>query len=346
MKLLIAFLLITYVYSQTFSAGSDAIANTGEFKFRKIGKYWASIAGLYSSVAVDAAGSSTSGSVNASVILMGVHVGVPLTGNVHAPFNWMATIKGSGTYSVDASLLTSLTADVGASLIATAFSHIDERKSDGTLVRRVNLRDIFFTGTAGDNGKLTFASFKSTSIFPPSQKVEIHYFVAEELGEVTFEGVTTVASPKTLESFIIISDWKYASNDNHLVLVSGVATGSLTGTASLTARSTLSSGSGENKVYAYFSDEARIDGKTRKVVVTTKNAANVSISVDNSIIQAKLDAFYKGSITYQIVESSFSSQPGSQKIVYDPALGSGEPMQNGVSKVVFFAVAYLIALLI
>jgi hypothetical protein len=281
---------------------------------------------------------------------MGVHIGVPQSATACSPFNWMVNVKGTATYTLDANLLGSLTGDVGATLIATAFSHIEERKPDDSLVRRVYLKDLIFTGSAGENGKLTYASFKSTKLldilFPATEKVEIHYFVSEEVGEVTFEGVTTVTSPKTLESFVIISEWKYASNSNHLVLVTGVATGSLTATGTLSSvRSTLSSGVGESKVYAYFADEARMDGKTKKVFVKSYNA-NYTAAIDNGVIQGKLDAFYKGSLTAQFVESSFKEQPGSQKIVYDPTLGSGAAMENGVSKVVFFAVAYLLALLI
>jgi len=298
------------------------------------------VAGLYSSVAVDASGTNTSGTISANALYMGVHVGFPFI-NEHSPFNWVASVKGSASFSVGANLLTSLTGD--ATLITTAFSHIHEKKPDGTIVRTVYLKKLAYTGSAGDNGKLTFASFKSAST---TDHVEIHYFVSEVLGEVTFEGVTTVASPKTLESFIIISDWSYASSSNYLVLVSGVATGSLavTATGSL-SRSSVSSGEGENKVYAYFSDEAVMDGKTLKVIVTRKESTT-SVVVDNSVVQGKLDLFYKGGVSAQIVESSFEKQPGSKKIVYDPTLGAGTAMQNGVSKVVFFAVAYILALLI
>jgi len=339
MKLFIALLLVSYVYSLTFTAGSDSIANAGDFKYRKIDKYFSGLIGFYSSVAVDGSGNNVSGSATANVLLMGVHV----TPYVHAPFNWVASIKGTATYSIS-SLDSSLTANVGASLIITAFSHIDERKPDGTLVRRRLLKDMLFTASAGADGKLSYASYKSTGFFP-TEKVEIHYFVAEELGEVTFEGVTTVASPKTLESFIIISEWQYAKPENYLVLVSGVATGSLTGTATLSARSTLSSGEGENKVYAYFSDEAQMDGKNKKVVIR-QTTVDVTVAVNNTAIQAKLSAVYNGVYTAQVVESSFQNQPGANKIVYDPTAGAGAVMQNGVSKVVFFAVAYILALLI
>jgi len=342
--------LVSCVYSATtFSSGSDSVANAKDFSYRKIDKYFngstGGFLGYYSSVAVDGSGSSTAGTITANVVLMGVHIGYL----VHPPLNWVGSIKGSATYSVNASLESSLTGSVGASLIITAFSHIVEKTPAGAEFRRVNLKDLLFTGTAGSDGKLSYASFKSTPLIPfftPTEKVEIHYFVAEELGEVTFEGVTAIASPKTLESFIVISEWKYDKPENYLELVSGVATGTLSGTGTLTGtRSTLSSGVGENKVYAYFAEEAQIDGKTRKVVVKQTDI-DVSVALNNQVFQAKLNAVYNGAYTAKLVYSSFQSQPGASKIIYDPTAGAGAAMQNGVSKVVFFAVAYVLALLI
>jgi len=84
------------------------------------------VAGLYSSVAVDASGTNTSGTISANALYMGVHVGFPFI-NEHSPFNWVASVKGSASFSVGANLLTSLTGD--ATLITTAFSHIHEKKT-------------------------------------------------------------------------------------------------------------------------------------------------------------------------------------------------------------------------
>jgi len=357
MKILIALLLISYVFAAsdlTFRSGAKAVANSGEFSVRKVDAIAVPFLGLYSSVDVSGqATSNTSGTLKGGLILCGASF-VP----TQVPITFMATFRASLNVSFDANII-NFDATASANLIVTAYSHIEERSPSGTVVRTVVLKNLLFETTSGSNAEpgknatLYYIKFTAKGLpilyaLKTGEELEFSFLVSTELGTVPFGNLETVVTPRTFESVITITGWDYKDNSNHLVLITGAGTGSISGDVSGSAQASIVSGTGDDRVYAFFSEEAEIDGKLKDGVVIKKTATGtVSGAIDNVAFTSKLTGKFAGQASAQIVEIDFIKYPGADKIIYDPTLGAGNPIQpSSSSSLIVCALLAVVALLL
>jgi len=86
--------------------------------------------------------------------------------------------------------------------------------------------------------------------------------------------------------------------------------------------------------------------RKKKVTVTKTKTTDLSIVVDDVSINATATSAYNGMVQGSVVEIEFP--PGSQKIIYDPSIGSGQPLKpidDSAMTVAFCAVLLFIVLL-
>jgi len=88
------------------------------------------------------------------------------------------------------------------------------------------------------------------------------------------------------------------------------------------------SGGGPYRVYTAFSQSAYIDGYMMPVKVNYNFTQDITSIIDDIQTTTLLTGSYSGTASGSIVEVSFL--PGSGMIVYDPTVGSGNPVQNPV----------------
>jgi len=246
---------------------------------------------------------------------------------------------------------TSYNLTAAGGFVLTSYNRIEERNPSGAVVRYVLLRNLRWSVTAGNStgGYLHYITMTGANplinlpnTLNQGESIAMTFIIAEVLGEVSFGSVKTIVHPKALESVLEINDWNYVNNANHLVFVCGVATGAAIGASAGTV--TVSSGSGNNQVYAHFDGNVDISGSKRSAKVTAVKTADFNLVTDDVDIRASADAVYHGQFNLQVVEIAFP--PGATKITYDPQIGSGTPIVDSAQTNILFVLLLAIIVLL
>jgi len=217
--------------------------------------------------------------------------------------------------------------------ILTGYNRLEERTPDGTPVRNVTFKELKWDVTAGNNSarNLHYVTLKGKNpgifgfekkVLEQGEDVSFTFLVAEVLGKVTFGSVYTFVTPKSMESILEVNNWSYKNKANNLVFIGGVATGAAVGDS--VGSVTFASGSGDNQVYAHFSGSADYNGKAKTVTVTKSVEKDWGLVTDDVTIQGQVKATYNSSFALSRFEVAFKA--GEAAILYDPAIGSGQPL--------------------
>jgi len=237
-------------------------------------------------------------------------------------------------YNGTASLLPNGTLDFSASAasIGGAFLGISEVDASGAIVTNMS-----FIGTAGLLGNLVWArvenslalgasaglnwvTYQGTMSSQANLAINVTFLTTDRVGVVNV--ASTVVNPRSLESFVSIKGWTYASTSNHLVLRTAVVTGSgsLDGSGRL-----LSTGTGVNKVYASFAASAVVSGNSATVTVTGSATADFGIlGAAGAAIQNAVTAKYGAQASLHVFETAFPA--GALDVVWDPTWGQGDQL--------------------
>jgi len=278
------FCLLALTFATTSVSFSGNVTNVngvdlGEFKYRAT-TVWAipitfpllgsfTVAG-YASLGLSGSGTNQTGTITGDLIIGAIKF---VTNTV--PVSFMSYLDASVTASksinsVSGMDVTSFNYQGSSGYILTSYVRIEERDPSANVVRTVALRDLVWTVATGNStsgsttgARLYYITLDASNVIfkntiQSGESVTFTFLISEALGEVTFGSVTVPVTPKTLESIVEISNWKYVSPSNNLVLVSGVATGSATGSSAGTV--TFASGSGDDQVYADFSKHVDVSG--------------------------------------------------------------------------------------
>jgi len=174
------------------------------------------------------------------------------------------------------------------------------------------------------------------------EKIAFNFFISKTLGTVEFGTVRAVVTPKSLESVISISGWKYKDIKNHLELVFGSCAGALAvgGTATSTSN-VLTSGSGDDQVYVYYAEDAQINGKRGLVTVSHESVTDFKTIVDDVETQLKLTTAFKGVVAAKLTKVAFDA--GASNIIYDPGMGNGPVPQvdSGASLIISLVILFV-----
>jgi hypothetical protein len=354
-SLFIGLLLINLVASATFTLSANkTVKNSDSFSYRAATIFTYDLAadlgtvGAFVSASVDAQGSGGTGSVNANVI-----VGAVRFVTSKNPVSYLGFAHGMVVAATQAGV-TNFNYSATAGFILNSALRLDERDASGATIRSINFKGLQWDVTKGQDASETlyYLTVKGKNflgipslVLKDGESVEFSFFISKTLGVVKFQSVEAVVTPKSLESVISITGWKYVSQDNHLVLVFGSVAGGL-GVSGSGSASVISAGTGDNQVYISYSNEADIAGTKHAVVVTHKDEADFKVVVDDAEIQIAVQRAVVAGLAAKITEVAFPA--GSNQIIYDPAVGSGPvPVveNSGASAIIISLLVLVFALL-
>lgn len=247
---------------------------------------------------------------------------------------WDATVNfGAGTD------WTKVDVDAAAGFIANSYVALLEKDPQGNIVGGSSLQQQLF-GLSYDlveegsnvNG-LKWISFKGSSSQNP-WTITITYVLSDVVGVIDYGDA--IVGPKSLESIISIENWQYKNKDNTLSLVIGVASGDISTEGNLI----ISNPNTDNQVYFRAATEAKIDGTSKSVTVKYDSTTNYTQFFGDANILTQLQGVTKGSYTLKVATVTFPA--GSNKIVYDPTVGAGEPVKNNSSSSVACSIATIL----
>jgi len=353
----LSFAVTTVTFSGNVTESETGVKHA-EFKYRTtsvwtlpidLGILGSYTLAAYVSAEVSATGTNTSGQINGDLIVGAIKffsgkVPVSYIGYVAAQFNAVRTIDAVANTDV-----TTFNYTAAGGFVLTTYNKLIERNPSGANVREIALRNLKWNVANGSSvdGYLHYITLTASNPFlqtllKAGESVSMTFLISEVLGEVTFGSVTTVVTPKSLESILEVNGWNYLSASNNLVFVCGVATGAAVGAS--TGIVTLSSGSGNNQVYAHFDGRVDVSGSRKSAKVTATKTTDFTLITDDVDIQASYDAVYHGAFNMAVVEVAFPA--GAAKITYDPAIGSGTPIVNSAQTNFLFALLLAVIVLL
>jgi hypothetical protein len=215
------------------------------------------------------------------------------------------------------------TVDQSSSFIASSWLTIQEKNSSGHVVRSTELSKFLWTFDDKRSQELSnkpagiyATSFNGTKLIDPSS-LELIYIMTDTAG-VLKTAERPLIIPKAIESYIRISNWKYAHPDNYLTVVYVVGTGSSVWHVS----GHLVAGSGTEQTFVRMADSALVDGKMKSVRVSAYASRNGISEFRNPYVEAQLRSRYHSSASVTFIEISFPSN--AINIEYDPTIGVGQ----------------------
>lgn len=256
------------------------------------------------------------------------------------PATWLAYYNTNKTLNFGSlSFLTAPLDNTNAGYILTAYTRLIELDSAGNQVAALSLSSALgnilnnintFSWAKADasvSGDVKFVTIRGTDSRRANFNILITFAVSTKVGILEYGN--TPINPRTLETIIEINNWPYASSSNTLSLE--VVAGS--GAATATGR--LFSSISNSKVYLRVASGVSVDG--RDGTVSTSAWADASFDADLpslALLKAQAESAISGTINLKKTEIRFPA--GAAKIIYDPTLGQGEPMNSAVGKVVSF----------
>jgi len=358
LSLSIVLLLATIVFGQssvTYSyVGNISITNYNDFGYSYtifvVSPIPNGVIAIYSSV--NAAGSSYNPVTGASNVV-GLTGGLKFyTGTL--PYAYIALVNVSASYVGQ-----NYSGSISYSMLSIACVRIEERRPDGTVVRNVTMKSLAWDVSNGKNGDLSYVTATAKNYLADTQiktgeKIESLYFVSNVIGKVGLGAVDAIVTPRTIESVTSIYGWQYASPDNNLVIIYGVGSGNIkidTGFSAATSQALnysykFSSGVGDKRVYAAFSDTADVNGVKVPINVTNTPTADITTVLDDFELRIRLTGTYNTAAAGSVVEVSFP--PGANKIIYDPTIGGGNDLMLGNGALVnnLLCVVYIFVVLL
>jgi len=335
--------LVDVSFSGNVSTDDKTGIKTGELDFRATNVWLVPVnlgivsytLAAYASVGVTATVTNTSGVINGNLIVGAIKFysgQLPLSymGYFNASVSATRNVVGTGTNTISYNYAGS------AGFVLTSYVKLEERTPTGAVVRTILMQDLVWSVTAGNtttqNGGLLHyvtLSGNNPSIFgftktilKSGEEVAMTFLVSEVIGKVKVGTVETYVCPKVLESVLEVNGWQYESVSNKVVFTCGVLTGSASGESA--GKVTFASGTGENQVYAHFSGYVNVGGKNKKATVVASKTSDISAVINDTTIQASATTTYQGNLAASFVEISFPA--GATSILYDPSIGSGQPL--------------------
>jgi len=221
-----------------------------------------------------------------------------------------------------------LNVSASAAYIASAYLSLEERDINNTLIHKQDLSNTLnpftfqwqLTGTGvGDDVRIKWATF--TGYLPgASWNISLTHVISDVVGVLNV--ANAIVSPKSYETIVTINNYPYASPDNYLSLILGVASGE----ASAEAYAFVS-GTGANKTYYRVGATATVDGVTKNVESSgfSPNEYDGYIEfLHGTSLWTQLSDRFGGDAEWQLVAVYFPAN--AHHIVYDPDVGAGNPV--------------------
>jgi len=251
------------------------------------------------------------------------------------PFAFVSYFQSAVNWNISANtpsqFVNSTAVALSSGYVGTVYQAIEEVNAAGVVVQTQSLRDaIFPSPKAGLFWSLTSSNTTGPNLryvtltgVPPSGfgnfSVSLTYIGSTVVG--ILNQANTVVGPKTFESVISIKSWPYVAKTNKIRLVLGVGTGNVTFSAS--GRSIISF-NGTSQVYFSLSEEVVAEGVTQSAEIAYTPSTPAAIA--NQDFYSQLKSKYGNSASFTTATITFPA--GATDILYDPAMGAGENMEN------------------
>jgi len=242
-----------------------------------------------------------------------------------------------------------LNVSASAGFIASAYLALEERFPNDTIVAVQSLKNtlnpfgfqwsLTSTGTGADT-RIKYAQFTGTTV-TGNWNITLTHVISNVVGVINL--ANAVVSPKSFETIVTVNNWPYNSTQNHLVLILGAGSGSASGDSY-----SVISGSGSGKVYYRVGSTAVVNGVTKNVVSSGFSSDEYFGYIgylENSTVFAQLNGKFGAQATFQLVSIKFPA--GASQIIYDPDVGSGDPVSpnSGASHVSYGFALILLSVL-
>jgi len=213
-------------------------------------------------------------------------------------------------------------------VVGKVFYSLTEINSAGTVVNTVLLQSL--TWKVGSpqviDASRGLSSLSMTASLGSSGTITITYAVSAVVGVINPGNV--VVTPTSIESFVEIQGYSYATSTNYLNLTVYVAYISESAALSGTATTLTTSSTGPDQIYVNFQGTATVNGNSQGVTVSGL-ADVVETSTLPGYFSGQLASHGSLSASARQVQISFPA--GASDITYDPSTGFGAPPGSGSS---------------
>lgn len=268
---------------------------------------------------------------------------------------WLAYYSSNRTIDLSNNNFYTTTIDSAtAGYILSGYTRLIERDPSGNQVSAFSLKGglnlgvnaglSWNRGSLSTNGDIKYMTIVGTDRTKANFNILITFVVSNKVGILEYGN--TPVQPRSIETIIEINNWPYASTSNTLSLEMVAGSGS----ASASGREFVSVLGGA-KVYLRAAAGVSVDGKDGSVSASAWADASFDTDLEGLAgLKNQLQGRYAGSTTLKKTEIKFPA--GAAKIIYDPTLGQGEPMNAAATSsasiisVAAFAIASILAVLL
>jgi len=305
-----------------FDTSNNVTVNDNRLTYRQTSLFAVPLIPLtiYSSLAVDAQGSQSSGNVDADILLGMIympHLLIP-----QAPTAWLAYITASATYQ---SIGQNWNGDISgsAALIGSVYTKIEEVNPQNFVVKTYNFRTFSWSSTgvveSGSGKELKYQTFSSTS---NGFTTSFTFAVSSVVGKLNVGGATV--TPRNMEGFVEFQNYPYTNPVNKLRLTMYVGQANADASATFTATGTVVAGTGKSQVYMKVAGDAVVDGNVASVSVSGLTELTTDLSdLQNDVFKNQINSLATGNVKVEVRKIQVSFPAGATKISYDPTIGYG-----------------------
>jgi len=255
--------------------------------------------------------------------------GASWVGPVDVPLGFLSYWEEQANWDSGTDFI-NLNVSASAGFIASAYLALEERLPNDTIVAVQSLKNTLnslgfqwsLTATgAGVDARIKYAQFTGT-IAQGTWNITLTHVISDVVGVINL--ANAVVSPKSFETIVTVNNWPYNSTQNHLVLILGVGSGSASGDSY-----SVISGSGSGKVYYRVGSTAVVNNVTKNVISSGFSSSEYFGYVGylkNSTVFAQLHGKFGDQAAFQLVSIKFPA--GASQIVFDPDVGSGDPVSE------------------
>jgi len=232
-----------------------------------------------------------------------------------------------------------------AGFIGQAYIKLVEVDASGAMVKETPLKNLLWTldttaGSAGATGGLYWVTYKGVPLINPSNmEVKLTIATSDKVGVMSEEWLNTVMTPKSLETFVKISNYPYATAGNKIQLVTAVVTAD----ATLDASGKISAGSGTGKSYYNINAKSLVDGKQVDAIIAAFVSADFNATFENNDIVLQAQKALKGVATCYTTTITFPAD--AKVILLDPTIGSGsQPEVKSINSATSIFTSFVVAM--
>jgi len=220
------------------------------------------------------------------------------------------------------------TVELSSGFIASAYIGLQEKTPDGTVVRTLPFNQILPTPvlwnynvtksvTRSNPAQGLYVSVYDGAVNFDPVAIELTYVFSNQGGVLDLTPRVTVV-PQAIESFLTVSNWRYADTSNTLsfLMVTGSSKGSFTAGGTV-----LAAGTGSSRTFIRLADSCLADGKVQKTIVNYTVSARGLLDFNNPSVRLQLQAKYDQNVQVTFWETIFPAN--AQVITYDPSAGTG-----------------------